>query len=64
MSRKIEDGKTPQQRYAEKFCRITIKVDPELADRIKEKAYNERLSTTKFLLKCVETYLNSEANNN
>lgn len=62
MSRKINDGKTAQQRYDEKFCRITMKVDPELADAIKEKAYNERLSVNKFMIKCAETYLNSAMN--
>ena len=62
MSRKINDGKTAKQRYDEKFCRITMKVDPELADAIKEKAYNERLSVNKFMIKCAETYLNSAMN--
>lgn len=60
MSRKIDDGKTAKQRYDEKFCKITIKIEPELADAIKEKAYNERLSVNKFMIKCAETYLNSE----
>ena len=62
MSRKINDGKTAKQRYDEKFCKITIKIEPELADAIKEKAYNERLSVNKFMIKCAETYLNSEMN--
>ena len=62
MSRKINDGKTAKQRYDEKFCRITMKVDPELADAIKEKAYNERLSVNKFMIKCAETYLNLAMN--
>ena len=62
MSRKINDGKTAKQRYDEKFCKITIKIEPELADVIKEKAYNERLSVNKFMIKCAETYLNSAMN--
>lgn len=62
MSRKINDGKTAKQRYDEKFCKITIKIEPELADAIKEKAYNERLSVNKFMIKCAETYLNSAMN--
>ena len=62
MSRKINDGKTPQQRYKEKLCRITVEVTPELADAIKEKAYNERLSVNKFMIKCAETYLNLAMN--
>lgn len=62
MSKKINDGKTAKQRYDEKFCKITIKIEPELADAIKEKAYNERLSVNKFMIKCAETYLNSEMN--
>lgn len=64
MSRKIEDGKTAKQRYDEKFIKLTTIVTPELADKIREKAYNERLSVNKFIAKCVETYLNSEVNNN
>lgn len=59
MSKKIQDGKTAKQRYDEKFCKITIKVDPELADTIKDKAYNERLSVNKLIIKCVEYYLDS-----
>ena len=62
MSRKINDGKTAKQRYDEKFCKITIKIEPELADAIKEKAYNETLSVNKFMIKCAETYLNLEMN--
>lgn len=62
MSRKINDGKTAKQRYDEKFCKITIKIEPELADAIKEKAYNEGLSVNKFMIKCAETYLNSAMN--
>lgn len=62
MSKKINDGKTPQQRYKEKLCRITVEVAPELADAIKEKAYNERLSVNKFMIKCAETYLNLAMN--
>lgn len=62
MSKKINDGKTAKQRYDEKFCKITIKIEPELADAIKEKAYNERLSANKFMIKCAETYLNSAMN--
>lgn len=62
MSRKIDDGKTAKQRYDEKFCKITIKIEPELADAIKEKAYNERLSVNKFMIKCAENYLNSAMN--
>ncbi|MDD5918067.1 MAG: hypothetical protein PUD73_03100 [bacterium] len=62
MSRKIDDGKTAKQRYDEKFCKITIKIEPELADAIREKAYNERLSVNKFMIKCAETYLNSAMN--
>lgn len=62
MSKKINDGKTAKQRYDEKFCKITIKIEPELADAIKEKAYNERLSVNKFMIKCAETYLNSAMN--
>lgn len=60
MSKKIQDGKTPQQRYDEKFCRITMKVEPELYDAIREKAYNERLSVNKFMIKCAETYLDNK----
>ena len=62
MSKKIQDGKTAKQRYDDKFCKITIKIEPELADAIKEKAYNERLSVNKFMIKCAEIYLNSGMN--
>lgn len=60
MSRRIDDGKTAKQRYDEKFIKLTIVVTPEFADEIREKAYNERLSVNKFIIKCIETYLNNK----
>ena len=45
-----------------KNVQICLIISPELTDAIKEKSYNERLSVNKFMIKCAETYLNSEMN--
>ena len=63
MSRKINDGYTSSaERFRKNNTRITLIIPPKLADAIKEKAYNERLSVNKFMIKCAETYLNLEMN--
>ena len=59
MSQKINDGYASS---AERFRKKNVQISPELADAIKEKAYNERLSVNKFMIKCAETYLNSAMN--
>lgn len=63
MSQKINDGyASSAERFRKKNVQICLIIPPELADAIKEKAYNERLSVNKFMIKCAETYLDSAMN--
>ena len=63
MSQKINDGyANSAERFRKKNVQICLILPPELADAIKEKAYNERLSVNKFMIKCAETYLNLAMN--
>ena len=59
MSQKINDGyANSAERFRKKNVQICLIISPEL----KEKAYNERLSVNKFMIKCDETYLNLAMN--
>lgn len=63
MSQKINDGYiSSAERFRKKNVQVSLILSPELADKVKEKAYNEHLSVNKFIAKCIENYLNSGMN--
>lgn len=62
MSIKIDDGKTAQQRYEEKFVQVKMRLEPEKARDIKDCAALAGLSVTKYLLMCHETFQQGKIN--
>nr|DAR47111.1 MAG TPA: NikA, BACTERIAL CONJUGATION, RELAXASE, DNA [Caudoviricetes sp.] len=62
MSRKIEDGRTPNQRYRENKATVTILTTPEKAQDIKDCAALAGLSITQYLLMCHENYQRGDRN--
>lgn len=60
MSRKIDDGKTPQQRYKANKATLAILTTPDKAQDIKDCAALAGLSITQYLLMCHEYYQNKQ----